>query len=167
MLPVSPLPERAVDMKAPSPRWWNSFFVTTMQRMCTRRAALPVALMLMLASCSKDSPTAPELVKPPVLLTNAASFAEMIADGQSRIIPSLPASAARVALASAFDELLSVLQKGEAKPVSAALERATSAVERFANALGADSGYEADVDVLRRSMELVFSQLMVDTLTGS
>lgn len=91
----------------------------------------------------------------------------MMSDGQSRIIPSLPDNAKRVALSSAFDVLLVALQKGEARPVKGALDAASASVESYATDLGVDRSFDADLDVLRLSMQVIAAQLMVDMLTGS
>ena len=40
-------------------------------------------------------------------------------------------------------------------------------MERYAESLEVESGYEADLDALRLSLDVITAQLMVDMLTGS
>ena len=134
--------------------WWRSSFV------------VPVVLLLAVSACS-DGTTAPVAPPPVVMLTKAANFAEMIADGQGRIIPSLPDKPRRVELAAAFEGLTAALNNGAAGRVKIALNSASSAMDRYAESLEVESGYEADLDALWLSLDVIAAQLMVDMLTGS
>ena len=136
-------------------RFWRSLFAT------------PFALLLTVSACSSDGSTVPVTPPPVVQLTNSASFAEMISDGQSRIIPSLPDKPKRAELVAAFEALSGALKNGAAGRVKVALDTARSAVDRYAESLEVDSGYEADLDALRLSLDVIAAQLMVDLLTGN
>jgi len=141
-------------MQKPVAGRWRSWF------------AVPFALLLAVSAC-RDGATGPVAPAPVVMLTNAADFAQMIADGQSRIIPSLPDKPRRLEMVAAFEGLSAALNNGAAGRVKVALNAASWATDRYAESLEVENGYEADLDALRLSLDVIAAQLMVDMLTGS
>ena len=130
-------------------------------------AAVTLGLVVAVVGCGADNPTGPVASPTIIKLTNHASYAEMVADVQGRVIASLPNASGRPALSNSFDVLVVSLQVGDVRPVKGALETANRSIEGYSSDLGANRSFDADLDVLRLSMQVIDAQLMVDMLTGN
>ena len=120
--------------------------------------------LFVLGACG-DSSTEPLNAPPELIVTNAADAEDIVSDVQTRILPNLPASAARSELAAALATLFRALDKGLAAPVRDAIASAYVAVDHVAISILDDADARAELDVVQLQLDALDAQLM--TASGS
>lgn len=125
-----------------------------------RRWGLVVGLGLALASaaCSGPTPLDPEPLAPVDagrVLPGALVLHSLAQDANLRILPGLEPSAELAALQSAMANLASALETGLVVRIRAAYEPTQSAFAHYAAVVAGDEVAEAELDVVRLTLELV------------
>lgn len=118
-----------------------------------------VAALLAVSACSSDQtgPSNPGSNPPPATprLQDPVSLVEMVGDATERVLPSLPESSERDALAVSLQQLSNAVAAGAVTPVQSALVKARSSIAQYAVQVSDDEVAEAELDAIRLSLDAI------------